>query len=349
MLIKVKRGWEMRDSEATPESVFLNRRTLVKAMGVGTILAGAGLPLGDAFAAAARRRHGRSVGRASIPPSATTNTRSTGRSPTRSTRPTTTISTNTARTRTSPIAAQQLKIRPWTITIDGMVEKPMTIGIDDLLEAGAARRAALSPSLRRGVVDGGAVDRLPAEEPRRPGEAAVERDLSPDDDLQGRVDGAGPEACFWYPWPYVEGLTMAEATNELAFMVTGMYGKPVPKQDGAPLRLATPWKYGFKSVKSIVKFTFTDKRPVTFWQALQAERIRLLGQCESGGAASALEPGDRARARHQRARADPDLERLWRVRRVDVRQPQGRKAVRLNQGAKYRSSLEISGIGQKLL
>jgi sulfoxide reductase catalytic subunit YedY len=74
---------------------------------------------------------------------------------------------------------------------------------------------------------------------------------------------------FWYPWPYVEGLTMAEATNDLAFLVTGMYGKPVPRQDGAPLRLAVPWKYGFKSVKSIVKFSFTDKRPVSFWEKLQ--------------------------------------------------------------------------------
>jgi len=74
---------------------------------------------------------------------------------------------------------------------------------------------------------------------------------------------------FWYPWPYIEGLTMDEATNELAFMVTGMYGKPVPRQDGAPLRLATPWKYGFKSIKSIVKFTFTDKRPKSYWESLQ--------------------------------------------------------------------------------
>ena len=73
----------------------------------------------------------------------------------------------------------------------------------------------------------------------------------------------------WYPWPYVEGLTMAEATNELAFMVTGVYGKPVPRQMGAPLRLAVPWKYGFKHIKSIVRFTFTDKRPVSFWQEIQ--------------------------------------------------------------------------------
>lgn len=73
----------------------------------------------------------------------------------------------------------------------------------------------------------------------------------------------------WYPWPYTEGLTIAEATNELAFMATGLYGKPVPRQNGAPIRLAVPWKYGFKSVKSIVRFNFTDKRPVTFWEQLQ--------------------------------------------------------------------------------
>jgi sulfoxide reductase catalytic subunit YedY len=74
----------------------------------------------------------------------------------------------------------------------------------------------------------------------------------------------------YYPWPYIEGLTMAEATNELAFLVTGAYGKPVSKVQGAPLRLAVPWKYGFKSIKSITKFTFTDQRPKSYWEALQA-------------------------------------------------------------------------------
>lgn len=75
---------------------------------------------------------------------------------------------------------------------------------------------------------------------------------------------------FWYPWPYIEGLTIEEATNELAFLATGLYGKPMPKQNGAPLRLAVPWKYGFKSTKSVVRFTFTDKRPKSFWEAIQA-------------------------------------------------------------------------------
>jgi sulfoxide reductase catalytic subunit YedY len=73
---------------------------------------------------------------------------------------------------------------------------------------------------------------------------------------------------FWYPWPYVEGLTMAEATNDLAFIATGIYGEPMPRQNGAPLRLAVPWKYGFKSIKSIVRFTFTESRPVSFWEEI---------------------------------------------------------------------------------
>jgi sulfoxide reductase catalytic subunit YedY len=74
----------------------------------------------------------------------------------------------------------------------------------------------------------------------------------------------------WYPWPYVEGLTMAEATNELTLLVTGTYGKPAPKQHGAPIRLAVPWKYGFKSIKSIVRFSFTDQRPKGYWEELQS-------------------------------------------------------------------------------
>ena len=83
-------------------------------------------------------------------------------------------------------------------------------------------------------------------------------------------DTAPGQKQHWYPWPYVEGLTIEEATNELAFMVTGVYGKPVPRQMGAPLRLAVPWKYGFKSIKSIIRLTFTDKRPISFWEEIQA-------------------------------------------------------------------------------
>jgi len=75
----------------------------------------------------------------------------------------------------------------------------------------------------------------------------------------------------WYPWPYYEGLRMDEAMNELTLMVTGIFGEPLPKQNGAPMRLIVPWKYGYKSVKSIVKIEFVDKEPGTFWNKLNPD------------------------------------------------------------------------------
>ncbi len=70
---------------------------------------------------------------------------------------------------------------------------------------------------------------------------------------------------FSYPWPYTEGLTIEEAMNDLAFIATGIYGQPLAKQHGAPIRLVVPWKYGFKSCKSIVRITLTKEQPATFW------------------------------------------------------------------------------------
>jgi sulfoxide reductase catalytic subunit YedY len=73
------------------------------------------------------------------------------------------------------------------------------------------------------------------------------------------------------PWPYREGLRMDEAMNELSFMAVGMYGKKLPNQNGAPLRLVVPWKYGFKSIKSIVKISFVERQPINSWQQIAAE------------------------------------------------------------------------------
>ncbi|MEE8127232.1 MAG: protein-methionine-sulfoxide reductase catalytic subunit MsrP [Nitrospinaceae bacterium] len=76
----------------------------------------------------------------------------------------------------------------------------------------------------------------------------------------------GQKDRFWEPWPYVEGLTLAEAMHDLSFLATGMYGHPLNPQNGAPIRLVVPWKYGFKSIKSIVAIEFTREAPRTFWQ-----------------------------------------------------------------------------------
>jgi methionine sulfoxide reductase catalytic subunit len=71
-----------------------------------------------------------------------------------------------------------------------------------------------------------------------------------------------------YPWPYTEGLRLDEAMNSLTILATGLYGKPLPVQDGAPLRVVVPWKYGFKSIKSIIKIELTDKQPATMWNTI---------------------------------------------------------------------------------
>ena len=94
----------------------------------------------------------------------------------------------------------------------------------------------------------------------------------------------------FYPWPYVEGVTIDEAANDLAFISTGMYGKPLPPQNGGPIRLTLPWKYGFKSAKAIVKITFTDKRPSTFWEASDHPNT-VSGPTSTPPCPSALEPG----------------------------------------------------------
>ena len=92
-------------------------------------------------------------------------------------------------------------------------------------------------------------------------------------------------------WPYTEGLTIAEAMNPLTLMATGLYGRELPNQNGAPLRLVVPWKYGFKSIKGIVDIAFSEKRPVTSWGRRGAKRIRFLCQRKSRGGPPALVPG----------------------------------------------------------
>ena len=263
----IKPSWHLNESSATSESAFINRRQLVKGLGLAGISAAAGIgSLGPSFA-----------NEADQDPSA-------GLYP---------VPRNEAYTLELPItperintkynnfyefgshkqifsAAQALKIRPWEIKIDGDVENPMTIGIDDLL-----KKMPLEERLYR----------------HRCVEAWSMRVPWSGFEFSHLVKLAGPTAKakyvrfetfkdtsvapgqkqFWYPWPYVEGITIEEAMNEMTFAVTGAYGKPVAKQMGAPLRMAFPWKYGFKSIKSITRITFTDKRPVSFWEELIAE------------------------------------------------------------------------------
>ena len=83
-----------------------------------------------------------------------------------------------------------------------------------------------------------------------------------------RPDEANNQKQGWYPWPYKEIITINEAMHPLSFIATGIYGKPLPKQNGAPIRLVLPWKYGFKSIKSIVKINFSNSKTKSFWETI---------------------------------------------------------------------------------
>lgn len=165
-------------------------------------------------------------------------------------------------------AAQALPTRPWTVTIDGLVESPATVDIDQFI-----RTFSLEERLyRHRCVEAWSMA-IPWTGIPLKDVVTWARPLSSARYIRFETfnmpEVALGQAQSWYSWPYVEGLTLAEATSELPLIVTGAYGKPVAKQMGAPLRLAVPWKYGFKSIKSIVRMTFTEERPVGFWEASQ--------------------------------------------------------------------------------
>ena len=164
-------------------------------------------------------------------------------------------------------AAQALPIRPWTVTFDGLVEEERTVGIDDLIRAMALEERIY----RLRCVEAWAMT-IPWTGFPMADLVAFARPLGSARYVRMETfmnpEVASGQRASWYPWPYVEGVTIEEATNPLAFMVTGAYGKPIEEQFGAPLRLAVPWKYGFKSGKSLVRFTFTEERPVSFWERI---------------------------------------------------------------------------------
>lgn len=265
-----RKGWEIRESEATPEASFLSRRQALGGLGVvglgGIALSATGM-LGTSQAPAQAqeaaptdalfpfaRNEAYKIEREVTPEKINANYNNFYEFGT---------------SKYTAAAAQSLKTRPWLIKIDGMVETPFEIGIDDLITE-MPREERL---YRHRCVEAWSMTIPWAGFPLR---ALLER-AKP---LSGAkfvrfetfldTQMAPGQRQPWYPWPYVEGVTIAEAANDLAFMVTGAYGKPLAKQFGAPLRLALPWKYGFKSIKSIKKITFTDKRPVGLWEALQS-------------------------------------------------------------------------------
>ncbi len=286
--IIIRPGWALKESESTSRSAYESRRRFIRQLGMGTI----GVATATSFACVdgASSRSGGVILDGpldTIPANAPRDGLPAARNP-RYTVP--------ERQTTDRIAASSYnnfyefdgsskrvwpltgayEPFPWTIQVDGLVEKPLTIGLSDLI-----RSMDLEERLYRfrcveawsmtipwtGFPLHKLIDRC-----KPLSTATYVRFVSAKRDDQMPGIPSQP----WYPWPYYEGLRMDEAMNELAFVATGMYGEPLTKQNGSPLRLALPWKYGYKGPKAVVRIEFTDRRPTTFWNDLQPREYSFL-------------------------------------------------------------------------
>jgi sulfoxide reductase catalytic subunit YedY len=271
MLIRIRKSWEMRESEATPEHLFHDRRRLMKGIAATPILATAGAAVlagcdsGEADATEIEKDP-----TADMYPVPRNEAFTLDRDITEEKLATTYNNFYEFGTSKNIWAkAQALPLRPWDVTIDGMVDNEMSLGFDDLLkkvqlEERLYRHRCVEAWSMAVPWSGFTMKQLVDLASPKAGAKYVRMTTFNDSSI------APGQAYSFQPWPYVEGLTIEEAMNDLAFIATGFYGKAIPKQNGAPLRLVTPWKYGFKSIKSIVRFTFTNERPVSFWEQLQA-------------------------------------------------------------------------------
>ncbi len=274
MLIKAPRSWELPERLATPESIYLNRRELAKGIAAGSIIAaGAAIPFSSA--SADEEVIEQVNAQAASDPTADLYPAAMNESYADAGRPVTAEAENATYNNFYEFGshkqiwqrAEDLQRRPWAVTFDGMVEEEKTVDIDTLIRAMQLEeriyrhRCVEAWSM---VIPWTGFPLKALVDFARPLGSAKYVVMQTFED----PDMASGQSQFWYPWPYTEGVTMAEAENDLGFIVTGTYGKPMANQFGAPLRLHLPWKYGFKSIKSIVRVTLTDEKPMTFWEEL---------------------------------------------------------------------------------
>jgi sulfoxide reductase catalytic subunit YedY len=273
MPIRIPRSWELPERLVTPEAVFLDRRTLGRAAAAGPILAaGLGLPR---LAHAEPEVIELALEQAAADPTADLYPAPLNPAFAEAGRPVTDEAVNATYNNYYEFGshkeiwqrAADLPRRPWAVTFDGLVEEPRTVDIDTLirampLEERIYRHRCVEAWSMVVPWTGFPLAALVAY--ARPLGSAQYVVLQTFED----PDVAPGQKQTWYPWPYTEGVTMAEATNDLAFLVTGAYGRPAASQFGAPLRLHLPWKYGFKSIKGITRISFAEERPATFWEEL---------------------------------------------------------------------------------
>ncbi len=241
-------GFNLPSSEITPKSLFLSRRTLLAGLGLGSMIAS--LPKAQAAALSAAPKSPLSTTDAPTSKEIITTYNNfyefgTGKE-------------DPARN------AHTLKTAPWSVKIDGLCDAPATIGLEDIL-ASVSLEERIYPMR---CVEGWSMvvpwigfelgSFLKRFNPQSAAKYVAFETLMDPETMPGQKDDV-------LTWPYVEGLRLDEAYHPLTILAVGLYGETLMPQNGAPLRLVVPWKYGFKSIKSIVRMTFTDTQPRTSW------------------------------------------------------------------------------------
>jgi sulfoxide reductase catalytic subunit YedY len=258
MLIKKEDG--IRSSEITPRDLYFNRRKFLAGLGVAGAAAASGFGL---------RRI------ASGSPEAFADTKISGlqKSPFSTTEKITPMQDVThynnyyefSTEKDGPAdLAKNFKTRPWTVTIDGAVQKKQKLDVDSILKLASPEERIY----RHRCVEGWSIvvpwigfslsELIKVAQPTSKAQYVEFTTLYDPAQMPGQRRNV-------LEWPYVEGLRMDEAMHPLTLLCFGMYGQSLPNQDGAPLRIVVPWKYGFKSAKAIVQVHFTDKQPVNTW------------------------------------------------------------------------------------
>ena len=263
-------------SEITPEHVYINRRQFMLGIGLtagALALAACAAPRGKTVPATAPSAGSSPAGSAA--PAAATVAPSAGKQTDELGDPLTTYDAVTTYNnyyefgtdKSEPaILAKDFKVQPWTVQIGGLVNKPGTFGVEDLTRMFPSEeriyrlRCVEAWSMVIPWLGFQLSSLLKAVEPTSAAKYVRFTTLLDPQQMPGQRSP-------YYQWPYVEGLRIDEAMNDLAILATGLYGKPTLPQNGAPIRLVVPWKYGFKSIKSIVKIDLVTEQPTSLWMA----------------------------------------------------------------------------------
>jgi sulfoxide reductase catalytic subunit YedY len=260
MFMVIKKSADIPSSEITPKSLYLNRRKFL----AGTVVSGA------AAVAAMRLRELAAPTNVVAANTKIEGIQKSSFSTTEKITPLKDVSNYNnyyefSTDKYEPAGlAKDFKTRPWTVTIDGQVKKKQVLDVDAVMKMAAPEERIY----RHRCVEGWSIvvpwtgfslsELIKKAEPLPKATFVEFTTILDPSHMPGQRTGV-------LEWPYVEGLRMDEAMHPLALLCFGMYGETLPNQDGAPLRIVVPWKYGFKSAKAIVRISFTDKQPVNTW------------------------------------------------------------------------------------